>query len=66
MQTDRQYAAKRPGLALHIVAFHTRGLVNWQTICGRPAVDPVLDVLPTTGHVCAHCERIFIRQVDPS
>lgn len=60
--SDRQYARQREGLAWHAVAFHTRGLDTWMTICGRHAVDPVVDVLPWGDKSCESCLRILNRR----
>jgi hypothetical protein len=63
---DRQYARKRPGLAFHVIAFHTRGLNTWKALCGRSVVDPAVDVLPWNEPSCETCLRIQRRRDDPA
>ena len=60
--TDRQYARKREGLSWHPVAFHTRGLHDWKTVCGHPAVDPVVEVIPWGDPSCESGLRILNRR----
>ena len=60
--TDRQFARKREGLSWHAVAFHTRGIDTWMSVCGRTVLDPVRDVLPAGERTCETCLRIIVRR----
>ena len=59
---DYQFAQKRADLSWHTIDFHTRGLDMWETICGRPVGDPVVEVLPWNGKSCESCLRITRRR----